>query len=185
MQDNVTYTGMETLLRRADCQYSAAEIDGVACGLLAVNLNADNELWLGQIFHSRDKQNVLQEDLSHELVTYLQTLRVQMQDSNFDFSILLPEDDESLEDRADAMQDWVQGFLLGVALAGLQNFEDLPEDTKELMDDFIEISKAGEFDTSEQDESEDAYLHIVEYLRMGVLLIAEELQPSSSSVTLH
>jgi len=185
MQESVTYMGMESLLRRADCQYSAAEIDGVACGLLAVNLSADNELWLGQIFQNRDKQNVLQEDLDHELVTHLQTLRVQMQDSNFDFSILLPEDDESLEDRADAMQEWVQGFLLGVALAGLKNFEDLPEDTKELMDDFIEISKAGEFDTSEEDESEDAYLHIVEYLRMGVLLIAEELQPSSSSATLH
>jgi uncharacterized protein YgfB (UPF0149 family) len=108
-----------------------------------------------------------------------------MQDSNFDFSLLLPDDDESLADRTHAMQEWTQGFLLGIALAGLQDMNDLPEDSKELIDDFIEISKAGQFDISNQEESEDAYLHIIEYLRMGVLLIAEELQPSSSSATIH
>lgn len=185
MEENLSYIGMESLLRRVDCQYSAAEVQGTACGLLAVNLNADAELWYGQIFQERDKENIFQQDISHELNRYLQVLRVQMQDSNFDFSLLLPEDDESLADRAEAMQEWTQGFLLGIALAGLQNLGDLPEDSKELVDDFIEISKAGQFDTSDEDESEDAYLHIVEYLRMGVLLIAEELQPSSSSATIH
>lgn len=185
MEESVNYIGMESLLRRADCQYSAAEIQGVACGLLAVDLNANDELWLGQVFQERDHQNVLQQDIGNELMRYLQTLRLQMQDSNFDFALLLPDDDEALEDRADAMQEWTQGFLLGVALAGLQDFSDLPEDSKELIDDFIEITKAGQFDTSEEEESEDAYLHIVEYLRMGVLLIAEELQPTSSSATIH
>ncbi len=185
VQESVTYLRMESLLRRADCQYSAAEIQGVACGLLVVDLNADAEKWLGQIFQEYDPQNVLQQDISHELKQYIQNLRLQMQDSNLEFSLLLPEDDEALEDRVDAMQEWTQGFLLGIALAGLQDFSALPEDSKELVDDFIEISKVGNFTVDDLEESEEAYIHIVEYLRMGVLLIAEELQPSTSSATIH
>ena len=181
----MTYLGMESLLRRANCQYSAAEIQGVACGLLAVDVNADIEKWLGQVFPERDPQNALQQDFSHELTRYFQNLRMQLQDSNLGFHLLLLEDDEALEDRVDAVQEWAQGFLLGIALAGLQDFKNLPEDSKELLDDFIEISKVAQFSMDDKEESEDAYLHIVEYLRMGVLLIAEELQPSTSSATIH
>ncbi len=94
-------------------------------------------------------------------------------------------DEEVLEDRVDAMQEWTQGFLLGISLAGLEKFDGLPDDSKELIDDFIEISKADQFDVEDKEESEDAYMQVVEYLRMGVLLIAEELQPSSHSATLH
>ncbi len=184
MEESVNYKHIESLLRRADCQYSAAEIHGVACGMLAVNINADDELWLGQVFQERDAQNALQQSTSRELSFYIQQIRTQMQDSNLEFSLLLPDDDEALEDRVEAMQEWTQGFLMGVSLAGLKEFSSLPDDSKELIDDFVEISSAGRFDTQDE-ESEEAYLHIVEYLRMGVLLIAEELQPSTSSTTLH
>ncbi len=185
MEESINYLQMESLLRRADCQYSAGEIQGVACGLLAVNLNSDDKLWLGQVFPDYDPQNVLQQDIANELKKQIQLLRTQMQDSNLEFGLLLPDDDEALEDRVDAMQEWTQGFLMGVSLAGLKDFTTLPEDSKELMADFVEISSAGQFDTEEQEESEEAFIHIVEYLRMGVLLIAEELQPSTSSATLH
>ncbi len=184
MEESVNYTHIESLLLRVDCQYSAAEIHGVACGLLAVNINADDELWLGQIFQERDAQNASQQGTSRELKFYIQQIRTQMQDSNLEFSLLLPDDDAALAVRVEAMQEWTQGFLLGVSLAGLKDFSTLPKDSKELMDDFIDISSAGQFDTQDE-ESEEAYWHIVEYLRLGVLLISEELQPSSSSVTLH
>lgn len=185
MEEKNTYERMESLLRRVDCQYTAAEIQGVACGLLVVNLNADEKLWLDHIIENRDPMDVLQNDIAKELKLYLQSVREQMQDSNLEFELLLPEEDDILEDRVEAMQEWSSGFMMGVALAGLTDFSNLPEDTQELFNDFIEISKAGQFSVEEREESEDAYLHIVEYLRMGVLLIAEELQPSSSAVTLH
>lgn len=186
MEETITYQDMETLLRRANCQYSAAEIQGMACGLLAIDMNADAEKWLEHIFPERDPQNALQQDISNQLKHYLHQLRIQLQDSNLGFELLLPDDNEMLEDRVDAMQEWTQGFLLGIALAGLKDFQNLPEDSKELLDDFIEISKVEAFTMDDNSEtSEDDYLQIVEYLRMGVLLIAEELQPGIRSVTLH
>ncbi|CAA6802975.1 MAG: Unknown protein [uncultured Thiotrichaceae bacterium] len=185
MEEMIDYLGMENLLSRADCNYSAAEIHGVACGLLVVNVNVDNEVWLKQVFTERDKQNVLQNEIATELNAVLKNIRVQMQDSNLDFVMLLPDDEEVLPDRVDAMQEWTQGFLLGMSLAGLQDFNTMPDDSRELLMDFMEIGQESEFDLGEEDESEDAYVEIVEYLRMGVLLIAEEMQPVDTSQTLH
>ena len=185
MDKSVNYLQMESLLRQADCQYSAAEVQGVACGLLAVNINAEDMLWLDHILPNTDPQNALHQDKKNKLKHYLQSVRTEMQDSNLQFELLLPDDDDALEDRVDAIQEWTQGFLLGVSLAGLKDFSSLPDDSKELLGDFIDITKASGFDPGEQEESEAAYLHIVEYLRMGVLLISEELQPSTSSTTLH
>ncbi|MCK4709578.1 MAG: UPF0149 family protein, partial [Gammaproteobacteria bacterium] len=52
----------------------------------------------------------------------------------------------------------------------------LPTDTAELMRDFIDISQAV-FDDEEMESSEDDYMQLVEFVRVGVLLINEELQP--------
>ena len=53
------------------------------------------------------------------------------------------------------------------------------------MHDFYEISNAG-FDAEATDESEEvAYLEIVEYVRMSVLVCHHELQPPSAAERLH
>jgi len=67
----------------------------------------------------------------------------------------------------------------------------LPEDTAELMKDMIEISRAGQdvddagIEESDDNDDELAYMEIEEYVRMGVLLIYEELQPLQSTQTIH
>ena len=185
MKQMLTYFELETLLGRANCQHSAAENHGIVCGLLVVKISADNELWLQQVFSQRDRQDAMQNQLAAQLAPVMESLRVELQDSNLDFSLLLLSDDDALEDRLEAMQEWVQGFLLGISLAGVQDFTKLPDDSKELLNDFVQIGSSGEMDLENLEESEQAYAEVVEYLRMGVLLIAEELQPSKSSATLH
>jgi len=55
----------------------------------------------------------------------------------------------------------------------------------------IEISRAGhDVDDTGVEESDDnddevAYMEIEEYVRMGVLLVYEELQPLQSTQTIH
>jgi uncharacterized protein len=52
----------------------------------------------------------------------------------------------------------------------------MPGDSSELMRDFIQISQAA-FDDEESENSEDDYMQLVEFVRVGTLLINEELQP--------
>ncbi|MCK5726118.1 MAG: UPF0149 family protein [Thiotrichaceae bacterium] len=171
------YIEIEALLMRTDCQYTPAEVQGISCGMLAVDLNSPMILWIKHIFEDYDEQNVLHQDKKHELKVFWNDSRTQMLDGNLSFALLLPDDEESLEDRVDAMQEWAEGFLMGIALAGVQDMDQLPTNSKELIDDFLSISKEKQLDMSNDEESEEAYLQIVEYLRMGTILIMDECQP--------
>ena len=54
----------------------------------------------------------------------------------------------------------------------------------EILQDITSISKADE-DSEEDEMNEVAYMDILEYVRMGVLLINEELQPMNRPQTIQ
>jgi uncharacterized protein YgfB (UPF0149 family) len=125
-----------------------------------------------------------------ELLKIHETAVRQMNDSNVEFELMLPDEDESLEMRVEALGTWCQGFVYGLAVGGIKEDSELPDDSKELIKDIIEISRAGyvaddeaELDADEDDEV--AFMEVSEYVRMGILLIYEELQPLQSSQTVH
>ena len=60
----------------------------------------------------------------------------------------------------------------------------LPADTREIIEDFQAIDAADPVDTIDEngdildiDKQEDAYVELLEYVRVGVLLVLEELRP--------
>ena len=106
----------------------------------------------------------------------------QFNDDSFAFNLLLPPDSRPLSLRTHALGRWCAGFLYGLALGGFREGAARGETAAEIMKDFYEISHAG-FVTEGPDEGDEtAYAEIVEYLRMSVLLLYQELQavPSSS-----
>ncbi|MDH3561200.1 MAG: UPF0149 family protein, partial [Gammaproteobacteria bacterium] len=89
-------------------------------------------------------------------------------------------DDIPLALRSKALGQWCQGFLYGLALGGVPEEGGQPGNVQEIMRDFYEISQAS-FDHDSDDETDEAaYIEIVEYVRMSVLLCHEELQPLHS-----
>ena len=96
---------------------------------------------------------------------------------DFSFSLLLPDDDAPLSVRTDALSQWCGGFLYGLALGGFREDVEMPGNVSEVMKDFYEISHARFAYEATDDADEAAYMEIVEYVRMSVLLLHEELQP--------
>jgi len=176
---------LDMALQDAEADYNAAEVQAVACGLLCVNISSDKVAWVKLIFGEIDPQNEKQLKaikLSGELFG---EIKEQLQDSNLDFDLLLPEEDESLYARVTALQQWCSGFVLGVSMAGIKDYKSLPDDSRELLTDFTEIGTSGDFDLGDENESEEAFIEISEYVRMGALLINEELQPIKQSSLIH
>jgi uncharacterized protein YgfB (UPF0149 family) len=92
-----------------------------------------------------------------------------------EFQPLLPTDDEALSVRTEALADWVQGFLYG--LGGSTSGATLPlsPQSSEILADFAEISRAGEVGSEDAELEENAYAELVEFVRVGVQLMHEEL----------
>jgi hypothetical protein len=93
------------------------------------------------------------------------------------FDLLLPEDDQSIIERAGALGLWCQGFLYGLGLGVLRDTSHMPDELSGIVDDITEIGRAS-VDTSQSEESnEAAYAELVEFLRVSVQVVFEELAP--------
>lgn len=175
---------IENALHAADADYNAAEAQAIACGLLVVNTTADKIQWVKLIFGEIDPNNSQQHAAIKLAGDLFEATKAQLQDSNLVFDLLLP-DEENLKIRVSALQEWCAGFVLGLGMAGVSDTNKLPEDSREIIADITEIGTEGEFDLENVEESEFALTEINEYVRMGVLLINEELQPLKQSAILH
>ena len=90
--------------------------------------------------------------------------------------LCLPDDAAPINERGQALLEWVQGFMLGFGL-----FQDdltkCSPDVKEALEDFAEIARMDE-EMAEGEEFEQALFEVVEYVRVSAMLCFNELGKS-------
>ncbi len=192
MMDNLPdIAGMEDLLFKVDAAMGAVESHGALCGMLCAQGSTEAPQWLVHVLGEQDESSAALKEVAGQLMQIYQLAVAQMNDANVEFELFLPDDEDPLEERVVGLSSWCQGFIYGLAAGGVKQETELPDDTQELIRDIIEISRIGQEsldaesgdDALEQDEV--AFMEVAEYVRMGTLLIYEELQPLQASQTLH
>ncbi len=93
----------------------------------------------------------------------------QLEDRGFGFELLLPEIEDSLNARADALFEWCRGFLGGFGLAAGAH-PPLSEEAEEALQDLARLAQAAP-ESSDDDEDEHALAEIEEFVRVAVLLL--------------
>ena len=194
MQSYPDIPQLEDMLFNVDAALGATESHGALCGMLCAQGATDASQWMLYVLGEHEETSNALQQAGKKLMQIHQISVEQMNDTEADFELMLPDDDEPLEMRIEALGAWCQGFVYGLAVGGIKEDTELPEDSKELITDILEISRAGyvadneaELATDEGNNEEDevAFMEVSEYVRMGVLLIYEELQPLQSSQTVH
>lgn len=179
---------IDTALERLDADIDAAEYHGILCGLLCSSPEPEKTTWREKILPAAQEGDVLaQESLKILDALYLSTLQ-ELNNSDFDFHLLLPDDDDPLSLRSQSLGSWCHGFLMGLSIGGVTDYDSLPEECTELVHDFLQISNIDEDQLDESEDNEVSFAELVEYVRMGTLLINEELMSGTSSTagrTLH
>jgi hypothetical protein len=104
-------------------------------------------------------------------------------DAGMHFELLLPADEESVDERTASLADWARGFVLALLRGDNAAMTGLEGDSGEFMQDLIKIGEAQAGGESEEDER--ALAEIEEYIRVGVQLVFEELQPDPQAETAH
>ncbi len=169
---------LELALGRAGAVMGASECHGTLCGLHCVGHMKDNSQLLSRALGEgpgAGETVVGCRQALDELTTHTRDI---LEHAGLEFEPLLPHDAHDLQARVEALSAWCQGFLAGLGEAGSGLLEKLPDDSREVVSDLVEISRAGlEVDDSSLEEQESAYAEIVEYVRVGVLLLLEDLHP--------
>jgi uncharacterized protein YgfB (UPF0149 family) len=155
---------------RSDCD-SAAEAHGLLAGLLCMDGGIGCGTWLERAFGPEaDEPEPGGSDL---LIRLHEETRRRLEDIQFTFEPLLPEDERPLGERAAALAEWCRGFLLGLGF-GARGVPEWPGQCAEILRDFAEISHLDPAASGEADEA--AYAELVEYVRVGAPIVQSELR---------
>jgi uncharacterized protein YgfB (UPF0149 family) len=169
-----------TALDQLDSAFSPAECHGTLVGLLSASGTADPSAWLAHIAPAATTGDLIAKEAQQVLMELYGETVHQMNDPGLGFEPLLLPDDEPLGERVEALGEWCQGYLMGLSEGGLKDVDKLPGDAGEVVRDMVNLSRAGSYSVSESDEDESAYTELVEYVRTGVLLLNEELNPTKA-----
>jgi uncharacterized protein YgfB (UPF0149 family) len=176
---HVTFPEIARVLQDMQSSVPAAESHGCLCGALCTTAHYSVERWLDELVAQDDDvadNQADQGDVRHQPLSLLfaDTVRA-LRGDEMEFELLLPDDDNALEDRAVALSQWCQGFLYGFGSGDPVDARELPPDVDEVLRDLTHIGRATVESRDGSEEEEQAYAQIVEYVRVGVQLIHDEL----------
>ncbi|HEY7378459.1 MAG TPA: UPF0149 family protein [Steroidobacteraceae bacterium] len=174
---SVSFPDLEDTLAEIGSLAEAAEAHGSLCGALCAEPRFSLDSWLDEL--SQDPLQVSGWRGVFESV-YTDT-RQALGGESMKFEPLLPDDDQPLAGRTLALAAWCQGFLYGLGTSGLHSIEELPADVAEIVQDLTEISHASFGNDEATETDEQAYAELVEFVRVGVQLIYDELQQRRST----
>ena len=176
----MVYQLLDAIFTRHGAGLSAAEAHGIAAGMLCNNIRADWDDWLNELFSD---EIFLTEEERNDLTALFEQTRALLdpKDEQFDFDLLLPDDDEELSEQVEALRNWCQGYLFGVGYA--RSVSVWPGECGEIMRDIVEFTKVDADAAGE--ENENAFMEIHEYLRSAVLLIRDQLTEDDENSTRH
>jgi yecA family protein len=176
---------LEDILQAAGAECGAAESHGLVCGMICAAGSAAKRGWLEHLLGEGNSLSAAARAAADMLAMLYAGTLLKLNDGDLDLMLLLPDDESPLALRSQALGQWCQGFLYGLALGGVRDDSSKPGNVSEIMHDFFEISNTRyDYETSEESE-EAAYFEIVEYVRMSVLLCHEELQPVQAAPRLQ
>lgn len=175
MNTDLSYQVIEETVLANDMFMGAAETHGVLAGMLCVNSRVNYEQWLSALFEQPEKwQSLPGKDRALLAALFEETRRV-LDEENFEFDLLLPDDEADLSERACALSNWCKGYLYGLGCG--ERRISWSEECNEILRDMQEISR---LDTQvEGEEEEQAYAELIEYVRIGVQLVRSEIQRAS------
>jgi uncharacterized protein YgfB (UPF0149 family) len=143
----------------------ASELHGAVCGWLAGG-GTDGDDWLAKALVDDNPPAVA---AGSALDRLHKASAAQLEDRSFGFDLLLPDDDNSLAVRSEALFDWCRGFLGAFGLAAGQDPR-LSEEGREALADIAKLAAAVAQDDGD-DEDEAALSEIEEFVRVAVLLL--------------
>lgn len=178
MESTIEHEQLDAALRRCGATWSAAQSHGLLTGRLAI-AGADSGFdWLSQVLEGTDANDALRTECEALLGALFESTYRQLAERQSEFEPLLPNDGDPTSIRAAALAHWCEGFLHGLVSAdhGDALKQRLSaEPMADIIKDMLQITRAVADEDSSAETDEQAYVELVEYLRVAAQLSYEEL----------
>jgi uncharacterized protein YgfB (UPF0149 family) len=168
-----TFDELQRALLKSHALTDAAEAHGTLVGsLCATGCSLDE--WLAEILPEGQAQH----DAAVSLQAVFEATSGALGDSQMSFQPLLPPDEEPIVDRTTALGEWCQGFLYGLGVGvAVPEVAKLHGAAAEVLRDMTQITQVDVDPADSAESNEAAYAELVEFVRVGVQLLYDQLQP--------
>lgn len=167
---------------------SGSELHGVMCGYLCAGASKEGEAYLRAIMVKNKKDDSTRAAALAMFDVYLISQQ-QLTNFDFEFQLLLPEEQEPLVARAQAFSEWCEGFTQGMTMAGVSYEQLQEEESQEALQHILEFAQLDYESLDVDEDDEKALVEVSEYARMAVLRIygdlVEDTSRRRSSSTTH
>jgi uncharacterized protein YgfB (UPF0149 family) len=171
--NKLDFASVQAVITTENVKAHASEIHGVLTGLICAGFTFEDQGYIAMLNDMFNEGDNFPKTVKQHIKQMFSELWSDILDDSYTFKLLLPDDDDSLVERGNALGVWVQGFNLGF---GLQQ-KDTPvssDEVKEVLTDFAEIANLSD-EMEEDEDSEQAFFEIGEYVRISALLCFSEL----------
>jgi len=170
------FVSYDDLANQLAGRINPAEIHGYLCGLLSTGQVPNERQWLNQLEEQAGNEGL--DDGARQLLCQLfaRTQR-ELESGDLGAALLLPDDDDALELRTEALGIWCQSFISGFG-QGWQGAQ-VSEMVEEVLRDLAEISLIEA--SGDGDESERLFVEISEFVRLAWLNVYAEVCAGGAS----
>ncbi len=174
------YAEIAATLQRCAAAHTPAEAHGFALGLCIAGIAQPLQAWQRELYSDFDPADVSADACRAMLDRLFASVVADMKQDGWELALLLPQDLVVSNERLSALRDWCQGFLYGFGLGGEALGTRLSPQTGELLHDIAEFTRLDTAVAENDAENQAALIEIEEYLRVGVMLIRDELRATDA-----
>jgi uncharacterized protein YgfB (UPF0149 family) len=164
------YSMMQQLLGSNLPQYTPAALHGTVAGLLSSGVPDIDE---------EDVATLLQCEfppvIGRLLALLISNTREQLQEPDFSFQLLLPQDDASLASRVGELGLWCESFTAAFSAGFVLSETALGAEGREALTDIAQLSSLVDEAEDDMEDQEEDYMELVEYVRMAVVTLYQQL----------
>ena len=145
MNEQIAHDVLEDALARCGAGWDAAQAHGLLSGKLAVHGVPCGPDWVTQVLEDVAENNALRTECLRLLDSVYQATYWQLSERLSEFTPLLPDDDDDMAARTNALAHWSEGFLHGLVSA--QHGDELKarlaaEPLADIIRDLLQITRA-------------------------------------------
>lgn len=166
------------LLEEGAVTFSPAELHGLIVGQVAAGRRYEAASLAKFCSEQIDLAELSQPTTSSNLTLLYNEALKQLESSNFELELLLPDDEHSLNQRAEQLGLWVTGFIAGFGLAVTDKAAKLSSEAQESIGDLVQIAQIDASEEAEEDEG--LLMEVEEYVRMAAMLLFTECNSAPS-----
>ncbi len=176
---NLDYDELNAVFLDAKLGVEAAECHGFICGYFCASNALDMELLQEHLIGVPEDAGAI--DISRRVLdTIASDVASDLLSDEISFNLLLPADGRAMHERSTALSEWCGAFISGLGIGRYGDRSDDNEHCEEFIKDVAAMSKL-ETTLEEDEETESALFELVEYIRVGVIMLYQEWHPHAGS----